>query len=242
MTKARDPGASGRLKCRENKRTLGHLETRKEREPFQGGACADCSGTAGSGARLSEFRGREQVAAQIVAQRATVRWLPAKKGLPRKTKRFGAGPVRNSIPAYSGRTLPGGILRIRRVGTGKRLDQSARSAKEALSRYRGEHPEWSKGRRRRARAQRGNPADAAAAKYEEFHGRPSEKTVTVKREIHYPSTLRRSGNSRNWWWCRAKATKCRLTDLRVRPCAKTKRERSCTLKAGIRRGPESVRN
>jgi sulfur carrier protein ThiS len=65
----------------------------------------------------------------------------------------------------------------------------ADSAKEALSRYRGEHPEWSKGRKLRARAQRGNPADAAAAKYEEFHGRPSEETVTVKREIHYHKHL-----------------------------------------------------
>jgi sulfur carrier protein ThiS len=36
---------------------------------------------------------------------------------------------------------------------------------------------------------RGNPADAAAAKYEEFHGRPSEETVTVKREIHYHKHL-----------------------------------------------------
>ena len=58
-----------------------------------------------------------------------------------------------------------------------------------MSRYRGEHPEWSKGRKLRARAQRGNPADAAAAKYEEFHGRPSEETVTVKREIHYHKHL-----------------------------------------------------
>ena len=96
----------------------------------------------------------------------------------------------NSIPAYSGRTLPGGTLRIRRAGTGKRLDQSARARQKKLCRAIAVNiPNGSKGRKLRARAQRGNPADAAAAKYEEFHGRPSEETVTVKREIHYHKHL-----------------------------------------------------
>jgi hypothetical protein len=39
------------------------------------------------------------------------------------------------------------------------------------------------------RRKKGNPADTAAAKYEEFHGRPSEETVVVKREIHYHKHL-----------------------------------------------------
>ena len=65
----------------------------------------------------------------------------------------------------------------------------AGSAKEAVSRYRGEHAEWSKGRKIRARIPRqGNPPQEAAAAYQDFHGRGSEETVTVKKEIHYHAT------------------------------------------------------
>ena len=111
----------------------------------------------------------------------------------------------------------------------------ADSAKEALSRYRGEHPEWSKGRKLRARAQRGNPADAAAAKYEEFHGRPSEETVTVKREIHYHKHLASLGKLKKLVVVSREGYNVPIDRLRVRSCARTKRERSCTLKAAIRR-------
>ena len=43
------------------------------------------------------------------------------------------------------------------------------------------------GKKRKAR--RGNPADAAAAAFEEFHGRESEQIVTVKQTIHYHEHL-----------------------------------------------------
>lgn len=43
------------------------------------------------------------------------------------------------------------------------------------------------GKKRKAR--RGNPADAAAAAFEEFHGRESEQVVTVKQTIHYHEHL-----------------------------------------------------
>ena len=43
------------------------------------------------------------------------------------------------------------------------------------------------GKKRKAR--RGNPADGAAAAFEEFHGRPSEEVITVSRKIHYHGHL-----------------------------------------------------
>jgi hypothetical protein len=46
------------------------------------------------------------------------------------------------------------------------------------------------------RAKRGNPAEAAAEVYEEFHGRPSEEVVTVTEKIHYHKNLAALGELR----------------------------------------------
>jgi hypothetical protein len=48
----------------------------------------------------------------------------------------------------------------------------------------------------RKRARKGNPSDAAAAVYEEFHGRPSEEVVTVSEKIHYHEHLAALGELR----------------------------------------------
>lgn len=44
------------------------------------------------------------------------------------------------------------------------------------------------GRNKRKR-KTGNPADAAAQAFEEFHGRPSEEVITVTQKIHYHGNL-----------------------------------------------------
>lgn len=43
------------------------------------------------------------------------------------------------------------------------------------------------GKRRKKR--RGNPADEAADAYEQFHGRPSEETVTITKQVHFHGHL-----------------------------------------------------
>lgn len=45
------------------------------------------------------------------------------------------------------------------------------------------------GAKKKKRARKGNPADSAAAAFEEFHGRPSEEVITVTQKVHYHSNL-----------------------------------------------------
>lgn len=44
-----------------------------------------------------------------------------------------------------------------------------------------------------AKPKRGNPPEAAAKAYEEFHGRPSEQTVTITKQIRYHRHLAEVG-------------------------------------------------
>jgi hypothetical protein len=45
----------------------------------------------------------------------------------------------------------------------------------------------------KGKARKGNPAGAAAAGFEDFHGRPSQEVITVTRKIHYHAHLAAAG-------------------------------------------------
>ena len=68
------------------------------------------------------------------------------------------------------------------------------------------------GKKRKAR--RGNPADAAAAAFEEFHGRESEQVVTVKQTIHYHEHLAAIGRLEALKGITAEGGKFALSDFK----------------------------
>ena len=68
------------------------------------------------------------------------------------------------------------------------------SNKEAVRLYRLQHPEWTKGRKLRARElTRSNPADVASERFEEFHGFAPTETVTVTKKVHHHKHLAAAG-------------------------------------------------
>jgi sulfur carrier protein ThiS len=120
--------------------------------------------------------------AQIAAEHRTAERGYFSSGGGGKRAASGGGAKRSTgssgttYQGYAIKRTPEGEYVIPRLDADSRFDSLA-DAKAFLR-------SWKQNGRKKV-----NPADTAAAKYEEFHGRPSEETVTVKREIHYHKHL-----------------------------------------------------
>lgn len=99
---------------------------------------------------------------------------------------FSAGKEFRTSGAYNETGVAN--ARVARYGFNKWLNNQPKSVVKAKTRLMKEFMEgWAAGKRIEARE--GNPASGAAAKYEEFHGVPSEEEVVVTEEVRYHGNL-----------------------------------------------------